>query len=146
MAKKTDKKAEAKAEAPAKKADKKKAEKPAKKADKKAETKKADGPPKPMPKSQLFKDLAAKTELSQKKIGEVFDALTGIIKGQISDKKIGVFALPGLLKIHVVHKPATEAKKGVKNPFKPGELMDIPAKPARNVVKVRPLKGLKEMV
>ena len=43
-------------------------------------------------------------------------------------------------------KPAQPAKKGVPNPFKPGELMDVPAKPAKNVVKVRPLKNLKEMV
>ena len=43
-------------------------------------------------------------------------------------------------------KPAQPAKKGVPNPFKPGELMDVAAKPAKNVVKVRALKNLKDMV
>jgi hypothetical protein len=37
------------------------------------------------------------------------------------------------------------AQKGVPNPFKPGELMDRPAKPAYNKVKVRALKLLKDM-
>ena len=63
----------------------------------------------------------------------------------MSKKGAGEFTIPGLCKIVVQHKPATKAKKGVPNPFKPGELMDVPAKPARNVVKVRPLKALKEM-
>ena len=39
--------------------------------------------------------------------------------------------------------PAREARKGVPNPFKPGELMDVPAKPATTKVKVRALKNLK---
>jgi len=32
------------------------------------------------------------------------------------------------------------------NPFKPGEMMEVKAKPARNVVKAQPLKGLKDLV
>jgi hypothetical protein len=41
--------------------------------------------------------------------------------------------------------PARKAAKGVPNPFKPGELMDRPTKPAYNKVKVRALKLLKDM-
>ena len=41
---------------------------------------------------------------------------------------------------------ARPAKKGVPNPFRPGELMDVKARPAYNKVKVRPLKNLKDMV
>jgi len=48
------------------------------------------------------------------------------------------------MKVKVVRKPATKARKGV-NPFT-GEEMMFKAKPARNVVKVLALKGLKEMV
>jgi nucleoid DNA-binding protein len=48
------------------------------------------------------------------------------------------------MKVKVVRKPATKARKGT-NPFT-GEEMMFKAKPARNVVKVLPLKGLKEMV
>jgi hypothetical protein len=57
-----------------------------------------------------------------------------------------MFSLPGLLKMVVVKKPARKAKKGVPNPFRPGELMDVAAKPASKVVKVRALKALKDMV
>ena len=52
----------------------------------------------------------------------------------------------GLLKIKAVKKPAQPARKNVPNPFKPGEFMDIPAKPASVKVKSLPLKRLKEMV
>ena len=53
--------------------------------------------------------------------------------------------MPGLLKIKVNKKPATKARKNVPNPFRPGELMDVSAKPARKVVKILPLKALKDM-
>ena len=56
----------------------------------------------------------------------------------------GIFTLPGLLKIKVINKPATKARKGI-NPFT-GEPAVFKAKPARRVVKVLPLKALKEMV
>ncbi|MCK4951550.1 MAG: HU family DNA-binding protein, partial [Gammaproteobacteria bacterium] len=56
----------------------------------------------------------------------------------------GTFTVPGLMKVKVVRKPATKARKGI-NPFT-GEEMMFKAKPARNVAKVLPLKGLKDMV
>ncbi len=52
--------------------------------------------------------------------------------------------MPGLFKIKVTRKPATRARKGI-NPFT-GEPMVFKAKPARNVVKIQPLKALKDMV
>jgi nucleoid DNA-binding protein len=48
------------------------------------------------------------------------------------------------MKIRVKRKPATKARRGT-NPFT-GEEMMFKAKPARNVVKVTPLKALKDMV
>jgi hypothetical protein len=51
-----------------------------------------------------------------------------------------------LLKIKTIKKPAQRAKKNVPNPFRPGELMDVKAKPASTRVKVLPLKKLKDMV
>ena len=47
--------------------------------------------------------------------------------------------------IKVVKKPAQGARKNVPNPFRPGETMDVKAKPASTSVKVLPLKKLKEM-
>ena len=51
-----------------------------------------------------------------------------------------------LIKIEKKKVPARKASRGVPNPFKPGELMDIAARPATTKVKVRALKSLKDMV
>jgi nucleoid DNA-binding protein len=48
------------------------------------------------------------------------------------------------MKVKVITKPATKARKGV-NPFTGAEMM-FKAKPARKVVKVLALKALKDMV
>jgi hypothetical protein len=50
------------------------------------------------------------------------------------------------VKIEKKRVPARKARKNVPNPFKPGEFMDVAAKPASTKVKVRPLKNLKDMV
>ncbi len=94
-------------------------------------------------KSDAFSYIADKTGLAKKEIGAVFEALTGLIKRDLK-KGPGAFTVPGLMKIKVVKKPATKARKGT-NPFT-GEEMMFKAKPARNVVKVQAMKGLKEMV
>ena len=95
-------------------------------------------------KSQVFGELADGADLSRKQVACVFDGLAGMIKKDLGKRGPGVFTVPGLMKIKVVRKPATKARKGV-NPFT-GEEMMFKAKPARNVVKVLPLKGLKSMV
>jgi nucleoid DNA-binding protein len=70
------------------------------------------------------------------------DELSNIIELHVKKRSVGQFTLPGLLKVQVVNKPATKARKGI-NPFT-GEETVFKAKPARNVVKVRPLKKLKD--
>jgi nucleoid DNA-binding protein len=97
-------------------------------------------------KSEILKYLSDSTELSKKQITSVIDALSELIGKNVGKKGPGVIALPGLVKIKVIQKPAQPAKKGVPNPFRPGELMDVPAKPASRKVKVLPLKALKDMV
>ncbi|GIX03929.1 MAG: DNA-binding protein [Planctomycetaceae bacterium] len=100
---------------------------------------------KALSKSEVLTQVAEKTGIARKQVAEVLDALAQLIQSQLSKKGPGVFQLPGLMKITVVRKPATKATKRP-NPFKPGEMMEVKAKPARNVVKIRPLKQLKEMV
>jgi nucleoid DNA-binding protein len=102
--------------------------------------------PKAAGKSEVFANIATASNLSKKEVAAVFDALTSEIGKALGKKGNGVFQIPGLCKIVVIKKPAQPARKGVPNPFKPGELMDVAAKPAKNVVKVRPLKNLKGMV
>lgn len=96
-------------------------------------------------KSQLYAHISEETGLSRKDVSAVFDSLTGVIEGHIKSRGAGEFKLPGLLKVKVNKKPATKARKNVPNPFRPGEFMDVAAKPARKVVKVLPLKALKDM-
>ena len=98
---------------------------------------------KPATKSEILSKVAEATQLSRKQVASVFDALAGQIKAAVGKKGPGVFALPGLLKIMVILKPATPQRKGI-NPFTKQEQM-FKAKPARKVIKVRPLKALKDM-
>ena len=99
---------------------------------------------KPMSKSAVYQELATKTGLTRKQVGDLFDALSVMIKAKMGKKGPGTFKIPGLLKIKRVHKPATKARPGI-NPFTK-EPTTIKAKPARNVVKAQALKSLKTMV
>lgn len=102
------------------------------------------GAVKPMSKSDVLNALAEATGLQRKQVAGVFDALSDLISKNVGRKGVGAFAVPGLMKITVQHKPATKARKGI-NPFTKEEQM-FKAKPARNVVRIRPLKSLKDMV
>jgi nucleoid DNA-binding protein len=94
-------------------------------------------------KSEVLACIAETTELSRKQVASVFDALSGLIKKNVGKKGPGMFVVPGLMKIVVIQKPATKAHKGI-NPFTKQEQM-FKAKPARKVIKVRPMKALKDM-
>ena len=106
----------------------------------------AETAPKPMSKSAVYQELADKTKLTRKQVGEVFDALSGLIKAQLSKKGPGVFKVPGgLFKLKRQNVPARPKGKRP-NPFKPGEMMEVKAKPAHSKVKVLALKSLKDMI
>ncbi len=96
-------------------------------------------------KTQLYAHISEETGLARKEVAKVFDSLGDVINGHVKSRGAGEFKVPGLLKIKVNKKPATKARKNVPNPFRPGEFMDVAAKPARKVVKVLPLKALKDM-
>jgi nucleoid DNA-binding protein len=99
---------------------------------------------KAMTKTALYSEIAENTSLTKKDVAAVFDELNTIVERHVKKRSVGTFTLPGLLKIKTVKRPARKAKKGVPNPFKPGELMDVPARPATTRVKVTPLKKLKD--
>jgi len=98
---------------------------------------------KPRSKSEVQRILAEQTGLTRRQVSDVFDSMAGLIRQDLT-RGPGIFNVPGMMKITVIKKPATKARKGI-NPFTKEEIM-IKAKPARKVVKVRPLKALKEMV
>ena len=106
----------------------------------------AKAPKKPPTKTEILTNIANATDLSKKQVAAVMEALAAEIKKNLGSRGPGSFAIPGLLKIERKRVPARPAKKGVPNPFKPGELIDVAAKPATATVKVRPLKNLKDMV
>ncbi|MDP1661844.1 MAG: HU family DNA-binding protein [Phycisphaerales bacterium] len=104
--------------------------------------------PKQRGKSELYKLLADHTGLQRKQVANVFEVLHKVMSVDLAkpaDKKPKVFVVPGLMKVQAIYKPATKATTRA-NPFKPGEMMDVKAKAARTVIKVRPLKGLKNAV
>ena len=93
-------------------------------------------------KSEVFAQIGKDAELSRKQVAAVFESLNGIIKKSLRGN--GIFTMPGLLKMKVVKKPATKARKGI-NPFTKEE-MTFKAKPASKKVRELPHKSLKAYV
>jgi DNA-binding protein HU-beta len=98
----------------------------------------------PMSKTDLIQTIADKLDgnLTRKDVKGVLEAVATI--GHTELKKNGVFVVPGLLRMVVIKKPATKARKGI-NPFTKEETV-FKAKPARKVVKGRPVKAAKDAV
>ena len=97
-----------------------------------------------MSKSELIEKIAEHHAggMTKKDVKGVIESMAEI--GYKELKKNGGFVVPGFAKFVVIKKPAVKARKGI-NPFTKQEVM-FKAKPARNVIKVRPLKSLKSMV
>jgi len=93
-------------------------------------------------KSQLIERISTSIEMSKRDVKNVMDTLVDV--GHKELKKNGIFLVPGFAKFVVVKKPATKARKGV-NPFT-GEEMMFKAKPARKIVRARPVKAAKDAV
>lgn len=94
-------------------------------------------------KSQVMGHISESTGVTKKDVSAVFECLSDVIQSHVKKGAIGTFTLPGLAKFRVVRKPATKARKGI-NPFT-GEPTTFKAKPARNIIKIRPLKKVKDM-
>ena len=94
-------------------------------------------------KSEIYGYISERASLKKKDVGAVFDALSGIMARDLKSGA-GAFKVPGLMKIQAVHKPAVPERRGI-NPFTQQETT-FKAKPERKFVKVRPLKGLKDMI
>jgi nucleoid DNA-binding protein len=93
-------------------------------------------------KSQLIEKIATAHELAKRDVKAVLETLADV--GYKELKKAGVFVVPGFAKFVVIKKPATKARKGT-NPFT-GEPMTFKAKPARKIVRARPVKAVKGAV
>ncbi len=93
-----------------------------------------------MSKAALINALVEENNgLNRKQIKSVIESLESIGHKQL--KRTGVFVVPGFAKFVVVQKKATPARVG-RNPAT-GEEIQIKAKPARKVVRARPVKAIK---
>jgi nucleoid DNA-binding protein len=101
-------------------------------------------PNKRMSKSQFITTLAEKSGLSKKQASSALDTINAMVAQQLSKQGPGEVLIPGLLKLIIVDKPATRKHEGV-NPFT-NEPMTYKAKAARKIIKVRPLKALKDAI
>jgi nucleoid DNA-binding protein len=98
---------------------------------------------KPMTKTEIMRSISETTNLAKKDVVAVMEALADEIQNALKGSGVGVFTIPGLIKIERKKIPARPAKKGV---MVLGQLRDLPAKPASVKVRVRALKNLKAMV
>jgi DNA-binding protein HU-beta len=95
-----------------------------------------------MTKSQLIERIAAENEFAKRDVKGVLETLARV--GYKELKKNGIFVVPGFAKFVVIKKPATKERKGI-NPFSGEETM-FKAKPARKIVRARPVKAAKDAV
>lgn len=96
----------------------------------------------PMAKSAVLQHIANNVGISRKQVAQVMDELSSVVAAHVNKKAKGQFVLPGLLKITVVRKPA---QKGGKKVMMMGKEVITKSKPARNVIRIRALKKLKDM-
>ncbi len=134
----------------------KKAVKPEKKAKKAKKAKKVStdtsskfAPLKPIAekqtKSQILTAISEETALPKKSVVAVFESLAKHITSHMKKRGSGEFTIPEIgMRIKRKIRPATKKRMG-RNPAT-GEQIMIAAKPARTVVKIIPLRVLKESV
>ncbi|MCK4608430.1 MAG: HU family DNA-binding protein [Gammaproteobacteria bacterium] len=95
-------------------------------------------------KTQLIEHIIKTTNLAKKDVSVILSTLGDVITAHLKKNAIGEFSLPGLAKFRTVRKPATRARKGT-NPFT-GEPTVFKAKSACNIIKIKPLKKLKDII
>jgi nucleoid DNA-binding protein len=104
--------------------------------------KKAGGK-KTMTKSQFVAHLAEKAGITKKQVDGVLTEIIEVVKSQVGTKGPGKFVFPGLARVTVTHKPAVQGGEKKINRLTGTEYV-TKDKPAHNVVRLRPVKALKE--
>jgi len=100
---------------------------------------------KPLNQAEVVEELVGRTGLEKRHVKDFLAHLHDLVLEQLNKKGIGEIRIPNLdVKLTVIKKPATKAHKG-RNPFTGEEIM-VAAKPARKVIKIKPMKKLKDAV
>jgi len=97
-----------------------------------------------MSKAQFVTTLAEESGLNKKQAESVLESINAIVARQLGKGGPGEVLIPGLIKLNVIEKPAKPQREGI-NPFTKNP-MTFKAKPASKVIKVRPLKALKDAI
>jgi len=97
-----------------------------------------------MTKAAVFAEMAEKTGLSKKQVGDLFESLSTLIQRELGKNGPGEFVVPDLLKLKVKDTPARKAEER-KNPFT-GAMQQYPAKPASRKVRASAVKKLKDLI
>jgi DNA-binding protein HU-beta len=97
-----------------------------------------------MSKSELIQKITERhsDKVTRKDVKNVIESLAAV--GYKELKKTGAFLVPGFAKFVVIKKPATKARQGI-NPFTKEPTM-FKAKPARKIIRARPVKAAKDAV
>ena len=99
---------------------------------------------KPMTKTEIVNALSESTGLTKQQVNGFLDDLVALIGKNLQDGGPGLFNLTGIMKVKVVRKEAKPEREGI-DPFTK-EPRVFKAQPAKNVVKISPLKRLKDLV
>jgi nucleoid DNA-binding protein len=95
-------------------------------------------------KSQVYADLAEGAGITRKQVQSLFENLEGMIRKHL--KKDGdTFTIPGVVKLTLRRKKATRGGETKVNQFT-GQTYVTQAKPAKNDIRARVPKALKEKV
>ena len=97
-----------------------------------------------MTKTEIIAALIESTELTKQQVTSLLDGLAHLIAKNLGEEGPGEFTVPGLMKLKVVRKPATEEREGIHPITK--EPTIFKAKPASKQVKIQALKALRDMV
>jgi DNA-binding protein HU-beta len=96
-----------------------------------------------MTKSELIQKITDQhSDLTKKDVKAVMETLATVAYKEL--KKSGAFLLPGFAKFVVIKKPATKERAGI-NPFTK-EPTVFKARPARKIIRARPVKAAKDAV
>jgi len=116
-------------------------------ANKKARKKASETSPRAMTQSAVFQHIASETDLPKTEVKLVLQALGKLIQSELNPRRRaapGKIIIPGICRIVAKKKPARKARKGI-NPFTK-EPCVFKARPKTTVVKIIPVKALKDAV
>lgn len=97
-----------------------------------------------MSRAQFVATLAEESGLNKKQAESALESINTIVAGQLGKGGPGEVLIPGLIKLNVIEKPPKPQREGI-NPFTKNP-MTFKAKPASKVIKMRPLKALKDAI